>query len=87
MSRRRASGPRSFQGELLDVAAVSRLIGITEKSVRARLARGLLPHRRFGARIVFVRREILEFIERLPGVSTAEALANVATRNGDVGAR
>ena len=75
-----ATGRRRFDGELLDVAGGARLLGITEKAARARIARNLLPHRRLNGRVVFIRRELLEFLTGLPGVTAAEALANVAQR-------
>jgi len=73
--------PRRFQGELLDVKAVAALLGASEKCVRARVARRLLPYRRFGSRIVFIRNEMEDFINSLPGCSLEEAKENLNRRN------
>jgi hypothetical protein len=78
-----ATGPRRLAGEILDVATATALLGGTEKQTRARVARGLLPYRRWGSRIVFLRSELLAFIARLDGVSVEAALANVRQRDGE----
>ncbi|MGH7388850.1 MAG: helix-turn-helix domain-containing protein [Candidatus Rokuibacteriota bacterium] len=74
------TGPRRLDGEVLDVAGVAQLLGATEKTVRARVARQLLPHRRWGGRVVFMRAELMTFLSKLEGVSVNQALANVAGR-------
>ena len=71
-----AKGPRRINGELLDVAGAAALLGYSEKAVRGRVARRLLPHRKDNGRVVLIRRELLEFLDKLPGVTVAEALAN-----------
>lgn len=75
---------RPFNGALLDVAAVAVLLGCSEKTVRARVSRHLLPFRRLGSRIVFRRDELQQFLDALPGVSVEEAQANVAMRSGEI---
>jgi hypothetical protein len=65
---------------LLDVRTAAQLIGCTEKSLRARVARHVVPYKKLGKRIVFVREEILEFIRSLDGVTLAEARANQEAR-------
>lgn len=75
-----ASGPRRLAGAVLDVAAAGELLGVTEKVVRARAARGLLPWRRWGGRVLFLREELLAFMAALPGVSIQQALENVGAR-------
>ncbi|HUF93616.1 MAG TPA: helix-turn-helix domain-containing protein [Candidatus Limnocylindria bacterium] len=70
--------------ELIDVATVAAMLGTTEKAIRARVARRCIPFRRLGARIVFNRAELLDFLEKLEGVGVGEALANVAGRQGEV---
>ena len=47
---------------------------MTQKTIRARVDRGLLPYRKWGGRIVFIRSEIEEFSQNLPGRSVDEAL-------------
>jgi len=76
------SGPRRFDGAIRDVDGIAAFLGETPKQTRAQVARGLLPHRRLGGRIVFLVEEVQEFLRKLPGVNAEEALANVATRNG-----
>lgn len=75
-----ASGPRRLDGAVLDVAAAAELLGVTENLVRARAARGLLPWRRWGGRVLFLRDELLAFVATLPGVSVQQALENVGAR-------
>ena len=70
-------------GEVLDVASTATFLGVTEKAVRARVARRLIPFRKWGGRIVFLRTELLEFLESLPGCDLPDALQNQATREGD----
>lgn len=70
--------------ELLYVADAARLLNCSEKAIRRRIERGLLPHRRLGAhRIVMFRSELVELISSLPGVSLDEAKANLRLRNGE----
>ena len=69
-----ATGPRRFAGEVLDVHEAAALLGASEKVVRARVARRLLPFRRSGGRIVFLREELLEFYRQLPGCTLMEAM-------------
>ena len=56
------------------------LLGSTENMVRSRVSRGLLPYRRWGRRIVFIKAEVEEFLHQLPGCSADEALENHAER-------
>jgi hypothetical protein len=74
---------RRLDGDLLDVATAARSIGDTEKGARAKISRGLLPHRRLGGRIVILRDELHAFLRQLPGVTVDQALENVAARQGD----
>ena len=73
-------GPRRFNGKMLDVRAAADLIGTTEKLIRARVSRRLIPFHRLGGRIVFIKTEIREYHRRLPGCGLEEALANIAQR-------
>jgi hypothetical protein len=70
---RRAPRPA---GEWTDVKGASAIVGITEKSVRARVARHQLPFRRLNGQIIFNRAELGDFLEKLNGVTLSEALAN-----------
>jgi hypothetical protein len=73
---------RRLQGETLDIRATAAYCGTTEKTIRARISRGLLPHRRFGGRIICLRSELeLFFTNGLPGVTLEQARANQAARS------
>jgi hypothetical protein len=81
--RQLGQGPdlRELAGELLYFRDVAQLDGRSEKSWRCRAAAGLVPYRRLGGRIVFIRSEIMEFLKKdLPGVSVEQARENVARR-------
>lgn len=75
-------GPRRMNGALLDVRHAALFLGVTEKTLRARVARRLVPFKRFGGRVVFVKIELDAFLTSLHGCSVDEALANVDTRRG-----
>lgn len=77
-----AKGRRRLNGGVKDVAAMAEQLGVTEGKVRSAVARGCLPHRRWGGRIVFLASEVEAFLGALPGVTAAEALENVAARRG-----
>jgi len=79
--RGQATGRRIFDGVLLDVKATAELLGTSEGQVRSQVYRRLLPYRKLGGRIVFVREELLAFINCLPGVTPEEALANHVQRS------
>ena len=49
---------------------------------RARVARRTVPFRRLGGRILFVRAELIRFMECLDGVKLDEALSNLRIRTG-----
>jgi hypothetical protein len=76
-----AKKPRRINGELLDITSGAAFLGLTEKTLRARIARQVVPHRKLNGRVVLIRRELLEFLEQLPGTTVAEALANA--KKGD----
>ena len=78
------TGPRRLNGLVLDVATMARELGCTEKRVRSQAARGFLPYRKDGGRVVFLRHEVLAFLDRLPGVTAEQALANIAQRGPSV---
>ncbi len=71
------SGQRKINGELLGVREAAEFLGFSEGAVRIRTKRGLLPHRRDGRRIVYLRRELATWVARRPVVvSVAAALEN-----------
>ena len=77
-----ATGRRELRGEILGVRELASLFGSSEGFVRKRAARGMLPVRRYGGRLVFIRTEVLKFLEALDGVGLEEALRNVAAYRG-----
>ncbi|MBI5315843.1 MAG: helix-turn-helix domain-containing protein [Nitrospirae bacterium] len=84
-----ASGSPAHQrsGQILYVSAAAVLLACSEKAIRAKVARQLLPHRRLGGRVIFLRNELETFLSELPGTSVAEAQANLALRSGEEGPR
>lgn len=77
----KATGARRLNGEILDASGVKELLGAkSEKIVYARAARGLLPHRRWGGRLIFLKEEIITFLKALPGTTVQEAVSNSAER-------
>lgn len=70
---------RAIGGALLGVHEAGGYLGITEKMVYARVARRQIPFKKWGGRIVFVRKELEAFIEKGldGGCSVDEALQNL----------
>lgn len=79
-----AQGPRTIDGEILDVSGLASFLGTSEKMIRARVDRGLLPFHRWSGRLIFVRSEVMDYMRGLPGCSVEEATENEAMRRGDV---
>jgi hypothetical protein len=73
-------GPRRVNGALLDMRSGAVFLGNTEKAARGLVARRLIPFRRLGGRIYFVRAELERYIASLDGCGLDEALANVKER-------
>ena len=71
------------KGVLLNIQQAAELLGTSERWIRRRVERKLLPHRRISGRIVFIRSELEQFIENLPGTTLSEAKQNLAMRNGE----
>jgi|JI10StandDraft_1071094.scaffolds.fasta_scaffold1763054_2 hypothetical protein len=74
-------GPRRVNGAVMDVTAAAGFIGTTEKTIRGQVSRRLIPFRRLGGRIVFVRQEIEAWLASLEGCRLDEALANMKERD------
>lgn len=64
-----------------DVKEAARVIGCSERAVRARVARQVIPCRRLGKRVLFLRAELEQFLAGLPGVTLDEARRNQEARN------
>lgn len=66
----------------LDVRSAANFLGMTEDSLRARVARGTIPYRKLGGRVIFLRIELERFMADLPGVTVEAALEAITVRNG-----
>ena len=55
----------------------------TEKALRTMKDRGLIPHKKLGRRVVFVRAEVDRWLDALPGLAVEEAVSNLDLRTGD----
>ncbi len=73
-------GARRVNGALLDMRSGAAFLGNTEKAARGLVARRLIPFRRLGGRIYFVRAELETYIASLDGCGLDEALENVKGR-------
>lgn len=65
------------------MAAVAEWLGVSEDMIRARVARQLIPYRKWGGRIFFLRCEVMRYLEQLDGVSVEDALENERARRGE----
>lgn len=64
----------------MGVTETAAFMGTTEKTIRARIDRGLLPHRRWGGRVIILQDGLLRFLDELPGPPALTAIANVMAR-------
>jgi hypothetical protein len=76
-------GPRTFSGEVMDIRATSQHLGQTECQTRSQIARGILPYRRLGGRIIVLRSELCNFLDGLEGVSIDQAQRTLAAMRGE----
>ncbi len=75
-----ALSPRTINGAAMDIPHGAAFLGIPVKAARARIARGTLPYRRMGGRLVFLKTELEQFLQSLDGVNLHEALSNLKSR-------
>jgi excisionase family DNA binding protein len=47
-------------------------LGITEKALEHHISRGRVPFRKLGRRVIFLREELEEFMNSLPGMRLAD---------------
>jgi excisionase family DNA binding protein len=66
----------------LRVSEAAPILGITQKAVRQRIARGELPYRRWGRRVLIPWQELERFLATLPGRTADEAVAAVEEGRG-----
>ena len=67
--KNRQFGPRRIRGQFVDVPEIALYLGLTLKATRARIARGEIPARRFGRRVVALRGELDAWMQKLPRVT------------------
>ena len=72
-----------MKGKGLSVQECAKRLGWTEKTLRNRISRHLIPHRKIGRNVILWELEVEEWRQGLPGCSVEEALSNLRTRNGD----
>jgi hypothetical protein len=76
-------GPHQINGEVMqDIRTTAIDLGITEKALRARVMRRLIPFRKWSGRICFLRSELEQFFSGLPGCPINEAIKNDQLRSG-----
>jgi excisionase family DNA binding protein len=66
--------------KFLKVSEAAEMLGITQKAARHRIARGELPYRRWGKRVLIPAQELESFLQALPGKTAQEAALNVEER-------
>jgi len=71
---------KKYDGQLLGVAEGTLMIGNTERSTRALIAKGIIPYVKLGGRVLFRRAELEKWIQTLPGVSLKDAELNRKAR-------
>ena len=76
-------GPRTANGVLLDLRSAAAWLGLSQKSLRAHVARRIVPFRRCGGRIYFLKPELEAWCGSLAGCPLDEARQNLETRYGD----
>jgi len=68
--------------DVLDVHGAAELLGCTPKAIRKRVERRMIPFKKWGGRICFVRTELDSFISSLPGCDLDEAVHNEEAKRG-----
>ena len=66
----------------LDVNGCAKAIDRTPSAVRHLVERGLIPHRKWNGKIIFLRTEVEAFLKKLPGCTLDEVQRNIEARNG-----
>jgi excisionase family DNA binding protein len=77
-------GPRRIDGAALGVREAGGYLGFPEKKVRRLIERRLLPFRRLGGRIIFLRAELEQWLTTLEvGCTLDQARENLEARRTD----
>ena len=58
----------------LTVVEAALVLGTTQKAIRQRIARGQIPFRRWGRRVLIPAAELERFLQALPGCTAGEAV-------------
>ncbi len=72
-----------MKGEGMSLKQGAEFLGTTEKCLRRRIDRGLVPHRKVGRSILLWKSELEEWRQQLPGCDVQTALENLQNRNGN----
>jgi excisionase family DNA binding protein len=56
----------------IGVEEAAAMTGMTQAALYRKVARGQIPYRKWGRRVLFKRSELVEFIDALPGMRTEE---------------
>ena len=70
-----------MKGEGMSVKEGATWLGLSEKCLRRRIDRGLVPHRKIGRSILLWRSELEEWRQALPGIDAKTALENLIRRS------
>jgi len=57
---------------VLSVRQVATLLGCSEQAMDKLVYRRRLPYRKLGGRVIFLKRELEQFLEQLPGLGMGE---------------
>ncbi len=76
-----AQKPRRFNGILMDVRGLASYLGTSEHCVRSRVRRREIPFKKMGGRLLFLKHEIDQYLEQLPGCDLEEAVQNLEARH------
>lgn len=74
------TGSRTMDGAAMDLRTATGFLGGTEKQTRGLVARRLIPFRRLGGRIIFLRSELEQWLSTLDGCTLLEARQNQEAR-------
>lgn len=74
---------RTFDGIVLDVNTCGTVLGTSERVIRGLVAKKIIPYRRLGGRIVFIKTEIETWLANLSGCSLDEARRNLKLRGDE----
>lgn len=66
-------------GPVMTATEVAKLLGVNRKTVYEAVARGDIPHRKFGRRILFSRAAVMGWLAA-PGAGAAEQVGNYLMR-------